>query len=211
MNLLESGVSLNIVILPNQEVAAKAVKFSNAVAAQVDTEFILDEDHSPHITAFQGHFPERNIDKIKEVLKYLAEKTSPFQVQMDEFQVRYTNFVFWNCVKSIRLQNLHEGVVEAVNPLREGLILPHLETISGLSEVDQQDRENFGALLIGPRYEPHITITRTKNEQGARKAEKILGIRRQEVFTAHQLELWYLGLHGTVTERIAEYPFGNRS
>ena len=91
--------------------------------------------------------------------------------------------------------------------MREGLIPSQLAYITNLSPGDEYDINNFGALLIGPRYQPHVTITRLKKEEDAEKVIENFGKFKKSSFSAKGLILGYLGKDGTVIGILNRYNF----
>lgn len=201
--------TLNIAILPSDEVAAQAIAMSRKIAEEVGSRFILNSDNLiPHITVYQAQYPDKNISKVKEITRNLSLEQELFEMKLNVITVVYGTFLFWNCEKSLILQNLQKKAVKLANPLREGLIPTSLADVRNLSEGDRYDVKTFGALLIGPRYEPHITITRLKRKEDAEKAIRILGSSKKNLsFKPKALILGYLGQHGTVTGIAESFRF----
>lgn len=205
----EEATSLNIAILASGEVANQAIKMSQQVASKYPTEFVLDRERFlPHVTVYQAHFPVRNIPQIQEKLKVLTAGKSPFNISFGELAISLDTFLWWNCSGNGRLREFHDQVVRKLNPLREGLILPHLATVTGMTEEDKQDMQEFGALKIGPRFSPHITITRLSNSQDSANAVKSLDLYHRATLEAEELVLGYLGPNGTVNGIIETFKFG---
>lgn len=199
---------LNIAILPTDEVSAGVMEMSKEIANEVGSRFILNPNSLiPHITVYQARYPSENVDKLRNITKALSLERELFEIQLDAISVSHETFLFWNCKKSQILQNLQRKAVELANPLREGLIPDSLSDVSGLSDGDRYDVEHFGALLIGPRYQPHITITRLNKEEDAKKAIKVLSGSKKISFKPSGLILGYLGEHGTVTGIIENFRF----
>ena len=115
------------------------------------------------------------MEKVKREIRAVGATQQPFTVDMHGYAVAYDTFVFWDCVKSEKLENLQSAIIARVNNLREGLVLPVLKTMTNLSEEDKKDAQMYGSLLIGERFRPHITITRLKNGSEAKQAALILG------------------------------------
>ena len=65
----------------------------------------------------------------------------------------------------------------------------------------------MGHLFIGPRYEPHVTITRLNKEADAEKAIKVLNGSKNILFKPKSLILGYLGEHGTITGIVESFRF----
>jgi len=201
-------VTLNIAILPSDEVIIQAIAMSRKIADEIGSRFILNSNSLiPHITVYQTQYPRKNIDKLKNITKALSLEQELFKIKLEAINVSYKTFLSWDCEKSPILQNLQKKAVELANPLREGLIPASLADMSSLSEEDKYDAKHYGALLIGFRYRPHITITRLNREEDAGKAIQILDYSKKFSFKPKSLILGYLGDHGTVTEIIREYRF----
>lgn len=201
-------ITLNIAILPSDEVIAQAIEMSEKIAGEVGSRFILNFDNLiPHITIYQAQYPSKNMDKVRNIVRDLSLEQKLFEIKLDVITVSYGTFLFWNCKKSLTLQNLQKRAVELANPLREGLIPPSLSDVTGLSRGDKYDVKHFGALLIGPRYEQHITVTRLNKEDDAQKAIKVLSGSKKYSFRPKGLILGYLGEHGTVTKIVENFRF----
>lgn len=200
--------TLNIAILPSDEVAAQAIAMSKKIADKIGSRFTLNSDALiPHITVYQAQYPNRSIGKLKEIMKALSLEQELFEIKLDAITVSHETFLFWNCKKTLVLQNLQGKAVKLANPLREGLIPASLIDMMGLSEGDKYDVEHFGALLIGSRYEPHITIARLNKEKDTEKAIEILSNSSRFSFKPKGLILGYLGEHGTVTRIVENFRF----
>jgi len=200
--------TLNIAILPSDEVMIQAIEMSKKIADEIGSSFVLNPDSLiPHITVYQAQYPRENMDKLKNITKALSLGQELFEIKLETITVSHETFLFWNCEKSPILQNLQKKAVELANPLREGFVPASLADVSGLSEEDRYDVKHYGALLIGSRYKPHITITRLNKEENAGKAIKALSSSNKLWFKPKGLFLGYLGEHGTVTGIIENFRF----
>lgn len=200
--------TLNIAILPSEKIIEQAIEMSQKISDEVGSRFVLNSSLLiPHITVYQARYPSENIDKLRNITKILASERELFKITLEKISVSHETFLFWNCEENQLLQDLQNKVVELANPLRKGLIPDSLTDVTGLSEGDRYDVEHFGALLIGPRYEQHITITRLNKESDTEKAIQALSGYRKIIFKPKGLFLGYLGEHGTVTKIIENFPF----
>lgn len=198
---------LNIAILPSDGVAAQAIIMSKKIAKEIGSRFILNLNTLiPHITIYQAQYPSKNINNVKSIARNLSLKQELFEITLDAITVSYGTFLSWNCKRTKILQDLQLRAVESANPLREGII-PQGFDVKNLSEGDQYDVKMFGALLIGPRYTPHITITRLNKETDAEKAIEVLSGSRKLSFKPKGLILGYSGEHGTVIEIVENFRF----
>lgn len=200
--------TLNIAILPSDEVAVQAIAMSKKIAEEVGSRFILNSINLiPHITIYQAQYPSENKYKVKDIARDLSLEQELFEIKLDAITVSYGTFLFWKCEKSSILQKLQKKAVELANPLRKGLIPDSLADVRGLSKGDKYDVRHFGALSIGSRYEPHITITRLNREEDTEKAIKVLSGFKKLSFKPKGLILGYLGDHGTVTGIVENFRF----
>lgn len=201
-------IALNIAILPSDEIVNEAIVMSKRIANEVGSRFILNSSSLiPHITVYQALYPSKNMNKLRNIARDLSLEQELFEIKLDVISVSYGTFLFWNCEKSLILQKLQAKAVRLANPLREGLIPSSLSDVGGLSEGDRYDVEHFGSLLIGSRYEPHITITCLNKEEDKEKALEILGGSNRLSFKPKSLILGYLGEHGTVTGIAEDFSF----
>lgn len=201
-------IILNIAILPSDEITAQAIVMSGKIAKEVGSRFVLNSNSLiPHITVYQAQYPSKNTDKVKDIARNLSLEQELFEIKFEGIIVSHGTFLFWKCERSSILQELQKKAVELANPLRKGLIPDSLADVRGLSKGDKYDVKHFGALLIGPRYEPHITITRLNREEDAEKAIKVLSGSNNISFKPKGLILGYLGDHGTVTGIVESFSF----
>lgn len=200
--------TLNIAILPSDEIVSQAIAMSKKIADEVGSRFILNLNTLiPHVTIYQAQYPSENIDKVKNIVRDLSLKQELFEIKFEGITVSHGTFLFWKCERSSILQKLQKKAVELANPLRKGLVPDSLADVRGLSEGDKYDVKHFGTLLIGPRYEPHITITRLNKEEDAKKAIKVLSGSKNISFKPKSLILGYLGDHGAVTGIVKNFRF----
>ena len=202
------AIALNIAILPSDEVANQAIAMSRKIADEVGSRFILNSRSLiPHITVYQALYPNKNMDKLRNITRDLSLGQKLFEITVDAITVSHETFLFWKCEKTLTLQNLQAKAVRLANPLREGLIPSSLSDVKSLSKGDKYDVEHFGSLLIGPNFDPHITITRLNKEEDKEKALKILGESKKLSLKPKSLILGYLGEHGTVTGIAENFSF----
>lgn len=208
MSYTNKTASFNIAIIPDKMTSQIAIQMSEKVDKDVDSEFVLNpKNFFPHITVYQAHFPLDSIPELKRRLSLFVSSVDSFIISLCNFKTTYETFIFWLADRSNGLVNLHEKIVELANPLRRGLVLPHLKSVTSLSQEDKNDISKFGSLLIGSRYSPHITITRVRNARDNQQAMKIIGKKKIVSFKASGLILGNLGEHGTVKNVVEHFRF----
>ncbi|HBB76445.1 MAG: hypothetical protein A2186_04405 [Candidatus Levybacteria bacterium RIFOXYA1_FULL_41_10] len=202
---MDSAISINIAILPPKDVRDKAVDLSRKLAQQISTEFALEDGKFyPHITIYQATYPKKNFEKILRRVSDFAKHLSKFEVKQEK--VRANNgFVSWDSQKDPYLFDLQKRIIAWANPLREDLIPPFLKNLDWGLKKDKDDVRNFGSMFIGPRYRPHITITRAKTPEDSLIAEEMLENTPELNFLANKIIIGNVGDHGTVNEILEEF------
>lgn len=203
-----SETELNVVILPDDKVRDMAIEMSRKAREIGQTNFILDGRRLfPHITVYQARFPENNVDRIKAYLKTIAERLSPFEVSLGKTS-RWNNYIFWDTEATNEFMHLNKSVIYQLNPLRENLVLKGLEGKKwNMSET--YSIQNYGSLLAGKDFTPHITIAAAKTDQDAQRIAQEMRPKIAK-FAASKIALGRLGEFGTVTEILEEFPFGGQ-
>lgn len=203
------AVQLNIAIIPEQRIQQEAIKLSETLSKSFDTHFILNtENLFPHVTISQARYPKKNLDKVIDMVKNTVKNITQCNVSLSQFDLVFGEFVFWNAFRSPELVGFHQQIVDSTNSLREGLVIEHVAAMTNLPPEDAGDREKYGALLIGPRYRPHITLTRLRESGQIEKVAKVVGKGKEDHFTMTKIIIGYLGNHGTVNGVIEEIPLG---
>lgn len=202
---MDELISYNVVIIPPEKVRKHAIEVSRSLHKVVATDFILNNSiYLPHITLYLAQYPRRNTLKILEILKKLSHTIFPFEIRLNRISEMYGGFVFWECEKDDTLQMLHEKIVHALNPQREGVIRPELLNLCTTSS-DREDLKKYGSLLVGPNYLPHITITHLCSPSDIPAVLKHTQT-RQINFTVTRIQIGHLGPYGTVSGIFREFP-----
>lgn len=198
------SVTLNIILLPDEQTRNKAIELSRNLSNKVPTYFSLNPQNPlPHMTIYQALFPSKNQEKVKDIIKKITSQYEPLEIAMDQFVANVVNeFVWWNSLKTDSFENIQNEIIRETNPLREGLIAEGLKTYKVTPEQKDQI-EKYGAILT----HPHITITRLKDAKYGQRTLEILGHPQKLQFKAESIALGYLGEHGTVTGIIESFPF----
>ena len=199
---------LNVILLPDKETSLKAIELSNRSNHLGQTRYLLDGKHNhPHVTLYQSAFPTRNFDKINQSLVAVALQTKPIQIELNKFS-SLLEFLFWDAVKSPQLLTLHQVVLQVLNPLRDGLLLPEDEArleLPSVSEAMKASIRLYGYPVAGDLYPPHITITRFNTITEAQNAVSHLPP-EPIIFTVSTIALANRGQNGTVNELYIKYP-----
>lgn len=203
----EPNSALNVVLLPGEEAKNKALTFSYQVTRTNSSAFQLDNySHLPHISLYQGYYPERNVDELILRLMDIAQDSVNISIEMDGFHLSRGGFVWWNAVNSAELQALHERILEQANPLREGLIAPNIrDMIDNLSDEEKDMVEKTGSVVNRELFSPHITLARLMHVSQNPLA-CLRGYDTNVSFSPTNLVVADMGQHGTVSKIVEKIP-----
>lgn len=204
----EAMTGLNIVLLPDRKVFNKALTYSYNITRRFSHEFVLDSERfRPHITLYQGHYPNRNIEKLISSLEEMKNPSKEVVVEMNDFQLSHDTFIFWNSKKTPELQNLHERILTIANPFREDNIPPITkELYPTLSDIEKRMVDTTGSILNKELFHPHITLTRLKHKEDGGDVLKSIGKGEEMSFVPYSIAVAHLGAHGTISDIVNEIP-----
>src|SRR5262249_21104226 len=169
--------SCNVALFPSLAVVHQAIEWSQSVSGHFKTKYVLDgQTYYPHITLYQAHYPIGNLTMVQESLAKVAEKVSRFNIDLHNFSV-LSGFIFYDAVQSAELLALHHAVIEALNPLREGILTAADRQILEDARVPEKFKQNiqqYAYAFAKESYVPHMSITRLVDYQEAEAAKKLL-------------------------------------
>ena len=198
-------IRLNTAFIPPGEVSGRAVELSKAVGELAETYFILDGvNFHPHITIYPPEYPEENILKVLAVTEELSVSLSSIRFKFKEIDSGqgYLGLAF---EPSDEIQQIHEKIVNALNSLREGRIRDkYLEYHMEFDPEELQNIEKYGYPAARSLYNPHLTITRLKDEN---KSKEILSIIKWDIseFIVNKIGIYKMSEHGTCRELVKEF------
>ncbi|MDP2650704.1 MAG: 2'-5' RNA ligase family protein [bacterium] len=198
-------IRLNTAFIPSKEISEKAIELSKVVGNQADTYFILDGIvFYPHITIYPPEYPEGNIAKVLETVERITKSIKPIKCEYAGLDANQ-GYIGVNFKPSPDVQEAHELIVGGLNVLREGHVRDKYAEYHMEFNLEQlQNIEKYGYPGAMDLYNPHLTITRLKDET---KAEEILPTIKWDIpeFTLNKIGVYKMGEHGTCRELIKEF------
>lgn len=198
-------VRLNTAFTPPKEVSGKAIELSRAISSEVESYFVLDGiQFHPHITIYPLEYPEENILKVLGIVERTVKSIEPVKFQYKRLET-HQGYIGVEFEHFSQIQKIHEGIVNALNPLREGYIREKYNdyqmefTSNQLESIRRYSYPDAMAL-----YNPHLTITRLKDEN---EAEEILSTIKWDIpeFIIDKIGVYKTGEHGTRRELLKEF------
>jgi len=176
-------VKRNIIILLPPPVAKRAIAWSNLISNKYKTDFVLDgKQFHPHVTLYQGEYPDENMPILEEKLAHIVQSAAPFCIRAKAFS-SFEEFLFVEIEKDDELVSFQKTIFIAAMTLGKSL-----------------------SPVAGATFLPHVTITRLQQPNRAEEVLSLLGA-TDIAFEAHALSLANIGPDGTVNEVYREFPF----
>lgn len=197
-------IDLNVIILPDDTTTKRLARWSKTVARKHKTFYTLDtNNHLPHLSLYSARYPVKNKNAVQSILQHITKEQKTFFIELSSFSV-FSNYLFYNALTNAALQQLHECIVEKLNPLREGLISDTTRALTGLSPEQKEMILAYGYVSVKKLYMPHISITRFK-EQVTLETMKMLLPDEKTVFRAEKLAISLFAVHGTCPQPLTQF------
>lgn len=172
MNETENAVDtvdLGIAFLADGEAKTEAARLRSGLAARVPIDPVYSPENIFHITLFQNRFPTSQLAAIRRAVASCAGSAAGLNISFQDelYLAGRSRHVFWNCRADERLSSLHMEIVERLNPLRSGLMMPQFEERLNDPEFPERDKgliRAYGVYFVGASYLPHITLAKLTDE-----------------------------------------------
>lgn len=202
---METNASLpiDIVLLPSDELALKAVAAS-ASLQQFGALFELNAKTGPfpHASLYMTQLKIDDLDKAKEILADIATKTSAFDLKATRYfqEERYIDPEY---ERTEELANLQMTVVNAINPIRDGMRVKDIARLPETTGIVRENLEKYGYRGVGELFRPHMTLARfaESKEIDVSVLPDIDELSGQFV----KLGLFEMGDNGTCVRMLAEF------
>jgi 2'-5' RNA ligase len=202
----EEFIRINITFKPPIKIAEQVAKLSEEISKKEDVYFVIDNLHFyPHITIYSPEYPKRKEDEVLETIEKLVKNFSPIKFVPKEIETSQGYFGI-AAQYSDEIKKIHEAIVEKLNPLREGHLREKYLNAYNMkfSEEKMQNIQKYGYADSMSLYNPHITITRLKDDGVAEKVAKEIAVPFGE-FAIDKIGVFRMGENGTCIELIKEF------
>ncbi len=113
----------------------------------------------PHLTLFMGLFPASREDAVRQAVEDLAGRFTPFALAFVGVEASRDGYLFLQAVSTEALCGWHARVVEALDPLRDGLVRQKFRDRRADYSPDEQARiDRYGFPWVLEAWRPHVTI-----------------------------------------------------
>lgn len=199
------SIPCNIVLLPDPELSQKAIAASRLLADQHESYFVLkDGQFYPHATLYMTQLQTDTLPQAQTALADIAAHTPPLALEADHY-FQAMGYIDPNYVRTPAADALHWAVVNAINPIRDGMREKNKQRMQEATGLARENLEKYGDHRVGELFRPHITLTRFVSEQPIDTT--ILPPVSSFNGTFTRLGLFQMGDNGTCVRKIAEFPF----
>lgn len=200
-----NSVPCDIVLLPNDELAQKAITLSAALQTYAPLFQLSTTGPFPHASLYMTQLKVADLDKVKELLQAIATQTPT----LDLLTIGYDQaegYVDANYARTAILGKLQMEVVHAINPIRDGMREKDKARMLTLVGQERENLEKYGYRAVGELFRPHITFTRFANGQSIDTADLPQSSDFNGRFT--KIGLFEMGDNGTCAREIATFELG---
>lgn len=189
------------------EVSNEAISISSELGSKYKVKSVLDGiDYYPHITIYAPQYPEGNLSKIIEQVDNVVIDFN--SVNMKFVGVKTKNgYVAVNFELNSSIKGLHQKIIKALSPLREGYINEKYSLLEYMKRYNEKEIKNikeYGYPFVLDSYYPHLTLARLEDESKASLVTKKIKWSIEE-FKVNKLALHKAGKNGVASEIIKEF------
>lgn len=196
----------NIVLLPDPEIAQRAIAASEVLAAH-DAYFTLKFGaYYSHASIYMFQLNTDDVSKVEAVLAEIAQNMHALPAQArcykvgDGFDVGYIDAEY---ERSPELAALQDTVVASINPLRAGMREKDVAKMQDATGLKLENLQKYGYPSVGKLFRPHVTLTRLT----AHKPEVLSLLPDIATFNGSftRLGLYEMGNNGTCVREITTF------
>lgn len=201
-----TSLPCDIVLLPSDEIAQHAITVSN-VLKNSDSFFTLKMgEYFPHASVYMTQLKTEDLEEVELRLSAIAKSLPAIPVRVKGYE-QELGYIGVSYKRNDLLDRIQQEVVEAINPIRDGLRPKDAQRLESAVGEARKNLERYGYRAIGELFDPHITLTRSKITDAidTQHLETYL-----DSFNGYftKLGLFEMGDNGTCVRKIAEFELG---
>lgn len=197
-----NSLPCDVVILPNDELANKAILASQKLAPFGGLFTLEIGRYFPHVSLYMLQLKEDDLENVKSLLAEIASKTSALNLKVSNYEQKEA-YVDVEYARNEQTDRLQQQVVAMLNPIRDGMLEKNKARMLEATGLALENFQNYGYKNVGELFRPHITFTRFGSEQPT--AQELLPELATFNGTFTKLGLFEMGDNGTCVRRIAEF------
>lgn len=204
-----NSTELGIILIPSSTISADSYRMNQKFNKNLKT---VNIENIPHISLFQGRFPDKNKTLLEESVTDIARRTLPFKIEMEENLKDTKENIFWMVKPNPQIVALHKQILAALPRYTDGLLMQQVIDIPSNSLTSEQTLKikKYGIFWVDENFFPHITIFYNSNDNTA-VSTLLTHIKPAKVasqFVVSKIAIARLGYAGNVVEILREFDLG---
>lgn len=160
-----TSLAYDIVLLPNTETATKTIAQSKRLQSGNNALFELGEDVCvPHNSLYMTQLTQAGLKKVLAILENIAQATPTLTATATNYFQAF-GYIDVEYERTPQLAALQMAVIDAVNPLRDGMRKKDQERLATTTGKVLENLKAYGYQGVGELFRPHITFTRFNTQQ----------------------------------------------
>lgn len=198
----EDSIPVDIVLLPSPELAQKAVQASQALKPHQPLFTLSSAGPFPHVSLYMTQLKVADIDTANAIVAEIAARTHAFDLSAVRY-VQQAGFLDPDYGRTGRLAALQMTVVDAINPIRDGVRAKEQARLATATGAARANIEQYGYRSVGELFRPHMTLTRFADS----RAIDTNALPSPQHFSGQftSLGLFEMGDNGTCARQIATF------
>ncbi len=200
--MTQSSIPCDIVILPSDELATKAILASKKLEPLSSLFSLEIGKYFPHSSLYMLQLSTDTIEQVKQLLADIAHETKSLQLEANGYYQK-EGYIDTGYTVSGEVRNFQEKVLSVMNPLRDGMREKDKARMVESTGLALKNYQDYGYKYVGELFRPHITLTRFSEEQPT--AEQLLPDVSEFNGAFTKIGLFEMGDNGTCIRKIAEF------
>jgi len=199
-------MELGIVIILSAVIMADSQRMNQEIYNDLK---IKNVTNVPHISLFQGRFPEKNQAQLEQAVAAIAHETAPFKIEMENNLIKASENIFWLTKSNDSLIKLHQKILAEIPRYTDGLLMQQVIDMppSSLTAQQKQKIKKYGIYWVEENFLPHITIFYSSYDHPKIPAvlAQVKPSLQNAEFTVTKIAIARLGYVGNVESILQEY------
>lgn len=201
-----SFVPRNIVVTFNEDIASQFISWSKKINKLTPSKVVLNKtDMLSHMTLYTTNYPKRNLNQVSSKLEKISNETLSFPLSFNGKSV-LLGTIFIDAVLTQSLYELHEKIVNTLNPLREGNFDEKERELPGFNDNMEYSLTHYGMWSAKKLYVPHVSVARPFDGNECKTALSLLPENIDISTTIESISFVERGQNGTCKNILKTFP-----
>lgn len=200
-----TSIPCDIVILPSNELAERAIAMSTDLQKHSALVQLSSTGPFPHASLYMTQLKVDDLEKVKGILASIAASTSLLDLTATRYD-QAEGYIDADYARAKTLDQLQMTVVEAINPIRDGMREKDKARMLTTTGKIRENLEKYGYRGVGELFRPHMTFTRFADGQAIDTGV----LPKPSEFSGQfiKLGLFEMGDNGTCVRKLADFNLG---